>query len=242
MSATESRRPSQPIRCMVVDDDAEIRVNVAGLLESFGMQVSTASNATALKQDLVSTKPDVIVLDIMLPDGNGLDLCRWIHDNSAAAVIMLTARGDTISRVVGLEFGADDYLGKPFEPRELVARIHAVVRRARGPAERRGEESVVQIGQWTFDRLGRQIESASGVVTALSNAEFRLLQAFVTHPKRLLSRHQLIDYTRAPGVEINDRTMDLNVSRLRTKLGEDARNPRIIRTIRGEGYLFDPEA
>jgi two-component system OmpR family response regulator len=143
----------------------------------------------------------------------------------------------------GLELGADDYLGKPFEPRELVARIHAVLRRA-GKGERgagAGAQALVRFEGWTFDRLRRQLVSPAQVVVALSSAEYRLLSAFVDCAGRVLSRDRLIELTRAAGVEVNDRSIDLAVSRLRQKLGDSSREPRLIRTLRGEGYLFDAE-
>jgi two-component system OmpR family response regulator len=156
---------------------------------------------------------------------------------------MLTARGDTMSRVIGLELGADDYLAKPFEPRELVARLQALVRRAhKGQAPLAGDDTrTLRFGRWRFDRLARQLINADDVGIALSSAEFRLLAAFAQRPGRVLSRDQLIELTRAPGVEVNDRSIDLAVSRLRAKLGDTAREPAVIRTVRGEGYLFDAE-
>lgn len=240
MSGPQTNHPREApsaIRCLLVDDDAEIRVNVAALLTGYGMVTTATASATAMKQAMALNPVDVIILDVMLPDGNGLELCRWIHENSNAAVIMLTAQGDPTSRIVGLQLGADDYLGKPFEPLELVARINAVLRRSRVLTERRQEKSQVALGGWTFDRIGRQLESPDGVVLPLSNAEFRMLQAFVDHPRRLLTRDQLMELTRAPGVDVSDRTIDLTISRLRTKLKGDARD--LIKTIRGEGYLFD---
>jgi two-component system OmpR family response regulator len=153
---------------------------------------------------------------------------------------MLTALGDPISRVLGLELGADDYVAKPFEPRELVARIHAVLRRSRrGTAGDGDTDGPVHFAGWQFDRLKRQLLSADQVVLPLSAAEFRLLSAFVQHAGRVLSRDRLIELTRAPGVEVNDRSVDLAVSRLRGKLGDPPRDPQLIRTVRGEGYLFD---
>jgi len=156
-------------------------------------------------------------------------------------VLMLTARGDTMSRVVGLELGADDYLAKPFEPRELVARLQALVRRSNKGASVQDDTRLLRFGRWRFDRLTRQLISPDEVGVALSSAEFRLLAAFVQRPGRVLSRDQLIELTRAPGVEVNDRSIDLAVSRLRAKLGDTAREPSVIRTVRGEGYLFDAE-
>ena len=231
-------------RCLVVDDDREIRVALQEYLQRFGMNVSVAASGAEMRRELMSGGPrfDVVVLDLMLPDDNGLNLCRWVQETSQVPVIMLTAQGDPGSRVLGLELGADDYLGKPFEPRELVARIHAVLRRAQR-GERKpggnGQQRVVSFEGWTFDRLLRQLVSPERVVVALSSAEYRLLSAFVERPGRVLSREQLIELTRAPGVEVNDRSVDLAVSRLRQKLGDSPREPRLIRTMRGEGYLFD---
>lgn len=232
------------IRCLVVDDDREIRVALQEYLQRFGMTVSAAASGAEMRRQLMagSDRFDVVVLDLMLPDDNGLDLCRWVQETSKVPVIMLTAQGDPGSRVLGLELGADDYLGKPFEPRELVARIHAVLRRAqrgeRKPGSN-GQHRVVSFEGWSFDRLLRQLVSPDRVVVALSSAEYRLLSAFVERPGRVLSREQLIELTRAPGVEVNDRSVDLAVSRLRQKLGDSPREPRLIRTMRGEGYLFD---
>ncbi|HEX6703195.1 MAG TPA: response regulator transcription factor [Albitalea sp.] len=229
------------IRCLVVDDDQEIRTAVHDYLRGFGMNVSTAEDGRSMRGAMARARFDVVVLDLMLPDENGLALCRWINENSKVPVIMLTAQGDPTSRVVGLELGADDYIAKPFEPRELVARIHAVIRRAAKP-ERAVEgqpAAVLRFEGWTFDRLRRQLLSPAKIVVALSSAEFRLLSAFADHPGRVLSRDRLIELTRAPGVEVNDRSVDLSVSRLRQKLGDSSREPRLIRTLRGEGYLFD---
>jgi two-component system OmpR family response regulator len=239
-----STHHQQQLRCLVVDDDLDIRESLQRYLQGFGMSVNVAAGAQEMQRRMTAEDFDVVVLDLMLPDGNGLDLCRWIRSHHAGgAVIMLTAQGDPISRVLGLEMGADDYLGKPFEPRELVARIHALQRRM-GKDMGKGSRELqsgrrVSFEQWTFDRVLRQLESPDGVMLALSNAEYRLLSAFVERPGRILTREQLIELTRAPGVEVNDRSIDLAVSRLRQKLGDSPREPRLIRTLRGEGYLFD---
>ena len=232
--------------CLIVDDDPEIRDSLQLLLQRFGMTVSTAADGRAMRSRLAADSFDVVVLDLMLPDENGLALCRWAQQQHDVAVIMLTAHGDPASRVLGLETGADDYLGKPFEPRELVARIHAVLRRVR-----KGTRSAdlpaphsVRFNGWRFDRIRRELTSPQGVVISLSQAEHRLLSAFIERPGRVLTRDQLIDMTRAPGVEVNDRSIDLAVSRLRQKLEPSvpsARSPGLIRTLRGEGYLFDAE-
>ena len=232
------------MHCLVVDDDAEIRTSLTAYLQGFGWRVSAAADGQAMRRLLAADTVDAIVLDLMLPGEDGLALLRWLGTQAdAPPVLMLTARGDTMSRVVGLELGADDYLAKPFEPRELVARLQALVRRAskvQGAAVS-DDMRMLRFGRWRFDRLARQLISAEDVGIALSSAEFRLLAAFVQRPGRVLSRDQLIELTRAPGVEVNDRSIDLAVSRLRAKLGDTAREPALIRTVRGEGYLFDAE-
>ena len=228
--------------CLVVDDDAEIRTSLTAYLQSFGWQVSAAADGGAMRQVMAAAKPDAIVLDLMLPGEDGLALLRWLGTQpDAPPVLMLTARGDTMSRVIGLELGADDYLAKPFEPRELVARLQALVRRSHKGGAVQDDTRTLRFGRWRFDRLARQLVTDDDVGVALSSAEFRLLAAFVQRPGRVLSRDQLIELTRAPGVEVNDRSIDLAVSRLRAKLGDTAREPATIRTVRGEGYLFDAE-
>ena len=232
--------PKPTVRCLLVDDDDEIRRPLAAFLGRFGFAVEQAVDGEGLRRVLASAVGrdiDVVVLDLLLPDENGLDLCRWLRaERPGLPVIMLTALGDPASRIVGLELGADDYVPKPFEPRELVARIHAVLRRARGGGALAAAATSVGFGAWRFDRVRRQLLSADGVVVALSSAEFRLLGAFIDHAGRVLTREQLLDLTRAPGVDVSDRSVDLAVSRLRGKLGGDA---GLVRTLRGEGYLFD---
>ncbi len=228
------------LSCLLVDDDAEIRHGLLEYLQRFGMQVTPAADGRQMRRLMTGERFDVIVLDIMLPDENGLDLCKWARGTCDSAIVMLTAQGDPISRVLGLELGADDYLAKPFEPRELVARIHAVMRRARRRGAEDGDtEQPLRFAGWQFDRLRRQMLAPDGVVVPLSAAEYRLLSAFVQHPGRVLSRERLIELTRAPGVDVNDRSIDLAVSRLRQKLGDPPRDPQLVRTVRGEGYLFD---
>jgi two-component system OmpR family response regulator len=228
-------------RCLLVDDDSEIRTSLADYLQRFGMSVLAVATGAQMRRAVKSEVFDLVILDVMLPDDNGFDLCKWMRQNHATPIIMLTAQGDPISRVVGLEIGADDYVGKPFEPRELVARINAVLRRspAGESASRGATQRSVRFEGWSLDRLQRLLVSPAQVVVALSNAEFRLLAAFVDHAGRVLSRDQLVDFTVTPGVEVNHRSVDLAVSRLRQKLGDAPRDPSLIRTVRGEGYLFD---
>jgi two-component system OmpR family response regulator len=228
------------IRCLLVDDDREICIAVADYLQRYGMTVTAAASGAQMRRAVQAGGNDIVVLDVMLPDENGIELCRWLRRTSAVPVIMLTAQGDPASRIVGLEIGADDYVGKPFEPRELVARIHAVLRRApRAEAAPASSARTVRFEGWTLDRLQRLLLSPSQVVVALSNAEFRLLSAFVDRPGRVLTREQLVEFTAACGVEVNGRSIDLAVSRLRQKLGDSPREPTLIRTVRGEGYQFD---
>lgn len=222
-------------RCLLVDDDDAIRTLVADYLQGFGMAVQVLADGRSLRRVLAAPPAcDVLLLDLMLPDDDGLSLCQWVRqEHPGLPVIMLTAQGDPLSRVLGLELGADDYLAKPFEPRELVARIKAVLRR--GQAHGATASAEFRFGDWTFDRLRRQLQDAEGTVVPLSAAEYRLLSAFVEHPGRVLSRDRLVELTRAPGTVVNDRSIDLAVSRLRAKLGSQ----ELILTLRGEGYLFD---
>ena len=229
-------------RCLLVDDDLDIRTLLLNYLQPFGIEAEAVADGAGLRRRLPQGGIDVLLLDLMLPDENGLALCQWVKQGwPALPVIMLTAQGDPLSRVLGLELGADDYLPKPFEPRELVARIKAVLRRGHALAAA-APATEVRFAGWLFDRLRRQLVAKDGVVVPLSAAEFRLLSAFVDHPGQVLSRDRLLDLSRAPGVVVSDRSIDLSVSRLRSKLGGDEGGDEgqpLIRTIRGEGYLFD---
>lgn len=228
------------IACLLVEDDVEIRMLLEGYLTSYGMAVRSVDTVAAMREALKSGPYDVMLLDLMLPDGNGLDVCRQLRGTSGMPILMLTAQGDPVSRVIGLELGADDYLGKPFEPRELVARIHAVLRRARGSLlkEEKGSAPVARFQGWTFDRVKRRLTSPDRVMVDLSSAEFRLLSVLVAHPGQVLSRDRLLELTCAAGVAVSDRSVDLTVSRLRHKLRDAGHAGSLIRTMRGEGYLF----
>ena len=227
------------IQCLLVEDDLDILELVTQYLQGYGMAVTAVSSARQMDEAMKRQTFDVVLLDLMLPDANGLELCRQLRARSLMPVIMLTAQGDPVSRVVGLEIGADDYIGKPFEPRELVARIHAVLRRlSPGHREDKSGSSVVMFQGWMFDRLRRQLTSPDGVVVHLSAAEFRLLAVLVDRAEAVLSREQLIELTVTPGVVVNDRSVDLTVSRLRQKLRDSSGMPSLIRTVRGEGYML----
>jgi len=231
-------------RCLLVDDDREIRTLVADYLQGYGIEVRAVADGPSMRRELNILPPryDLVLLDLMLPGESGLDLCRWLRGQAPGLpLIMLTAQGDPISRVIGLELGADDYIAKPFEPRELVARVNALLRRAKAapPLPVSAAGSLVRFEGWTLDRLQRQLSSPDQVLVALSNAEFRLLSAFVDHPGRVLSRDQLLELTREGSPGITDRSIDLAVSRLRQKLGDPTREPGLIRTVRGAGYQFN---
>jgi len=231
-------------RCLVVDDDPDLLQSVCDYLRRFGFEAVAAAGAAQMRSLLGQGGIDVMILDVMLPDGDGLAICTQLRQRPETAglpVIMLTAQGDPHSRVLGLELGADDYVAKPFEPRELVARIKAVLRRRAGPAGAPGTEATVEFAGWRFDRLKRQLVSPRQVVLPLSSAEYRLLSAFVERPRRVLTRgiQQLV--TRGQGVVVADRAIDLAVSRLRQKLSAAQGGEQLICTIRGEGYLFDAE-
>jgi len=226
---------------LIVDDDREIRALLAEYLGGNGYRVSLAGEGRQMREVLAASRIDLVVLDLMMPGEDGLSLCRGLRAaGNRTPVVMLTARGEAVDRILGLEMGADDYLPKPFEPRELLARIRSVLRRAQAlptnlslpPA--RG----FAFSGWLLAVETRQLTSPDGVLIALSGAEFRLLQAFLTHPGRVLNRDQLMDMTKGRDADPFDRSIDLQVSRLRTRLGEDARSPQLIKTVRSEGYVF----
>ncbi|MBK4737548.1 response regulator [Noviherbaspirillum pedocola] len=233
----------KPIHALIVDDDNEIRTLLCNYLADFGIDASGAQDGAAMRRAMVEQQPDVIILDLMLPGEDGLTLCRQLRAAGDIPIIMLTARGEAADRVVGLELGADDYVVKPFDPRELVARVHTVLRRAR-PERKRDDssghdEDVVSFEGWVLHVSSRQLTTPRGMIVPLSNAEFRLLWTFIQRPRRVLTRDQLMDAARGQASTAFDRSIDLLVSRLRQKLDEDPRDPKILKTIRGEGYLFD---
>lgn len=225
---------------LIVDDDREIRALVGDYLRRNGYRTSLAADGRHMRKILEDTRIDLIILDLMLPGEDGLSLCRDLRTQSNVPVLMLTARGEAVDRIIGLEMGADDYLTKPFEPRELLARIRSVLRRAQAlpPNLAPGEVRRYRFAGWSWDTALHQLISPQGVVVILSGAEYRLLEAFLTHPNRVLTRDQLLDLVRGKDADPFDRSIDLRVSRLRQKLGDDARSPALIKTLRGEGYVF----
>jgi two-component system OmpR family response regulator len=232
---------SKPTRALIVDDDREICALLCTYLADFGIEARGVHDGAAMRRAIAEQTPDVIILDLMLPGEDGLTLCRQLRSNGNIPVIMLTARGEPADRVVGLELGADDYVVKPFDPRELVARVHTVLRRARGDGKlgNAGESERISFEGWSLDVGTRQLTTPRQMVVPLSNAEFRLLWTFIERPRRVLNRDQLMDAARGQSSTAYDRSIDLLVSRLRQKLDDDPRDPKLLKTIRGEGYLFD---
>ncbi|MDC7786808.1 response regulator [Rhodoplanes sp. TEM] len=221
----------------IVEDDDEIRRLVAGLLVQEGFAVAPAAGGADLDALLARETPDLVILDLMLPGEDGLSICRRLRARSALPILMLTAKGDAIDRVVGLELGADDYLVKPFEPRELVARVRAVLRRTRGMPEAAASRRYAFEG-FVVDLDARQLETSDGAPVPLTSAEFDLLACFVQRPRRVLSRDQLLDWTRGRDAEPFDRTIDMTISRLRRKIDQAAPGTTLITTVRNTGYLF----
>lgn len=235
----ETRRWST--RALLVDDDVPIRDLLCDYLARFNIEAVGVADGQAMRETLAAEPFDVVVLDLMLPGEDGLSLCRWLRSESDIPILMLTARCEPTDRIIGLELGADDYMAKPFEPRELVARIQTVLRRVRDDREglRADQRASIRFDAWRLNGVLRQLHSPEGLVVPLSNAEFRLLWVFLERPRRVLSREQLLDAARGRSIEAFDRSIDLLVSRLRQKLGDDPKSPRLIKTVRGEGYLFD---
>jgi two-component system OmpR family response regulator len=225
---------------LVVDDDAEIRSLLREYFEKNGYRVSLAADGKGLRAAFTVGEPDLVVLDLMLPGEDGFTLCRELRARSDVPIIMLTARGEDTDRIVGLELGADDYLAKPFNARELLARVKSVLRRMRALPGNLKPDIVkgFRFAGWTLDIATRDLTSPKGVVIALSGTEFRLLRTFVSHPNRVLTREQLIDLMLSRDAAPFDRAIDVQVSRLRQRLGEDAKEPVLIKTVRSHGYVL----
>jgi two-component system phosphate regulon response regulator OmpR len=233
----------RPHRLIIVDDDARIRELLQRYLQQEGFEVLLAENGERLDRLLQRETPDLIVLDLMLPGEDGLSICRRLRTaGDATPIIMLTAKGEDVDRIVGLELGADDYLPKPFNPRELLARIHAVLRR-RPPPEPPGaavDKAVVHFGPYTFD-MGRRSLTRNGEEVTLTSGEYAMLKALVRHPRQPMSRDKLAQLARGREFEPFDRSLDVQVSRLRKLIEPDPANPRYIQTVWGVGYMFVPD-
>ncbi|MCL5739731.1 MAG: response regulator [Betaproteobacteria bacterium] len=229
-----------PEHLLVVDDDREIRRLIEEYLTQAGYRVSSAADGKAMRRLMEQHRFDLVVLDLMLPGEDGLSLCRDLRSRSNIPVLMLTARGSEIDRIVGLEMGADDYLAKPFNPRELLARIRSILRRAQAlPTNLVPEEvAVFRFAGWTLEVASRNVTAPDGLVVPLSGAEFRLLRVLLEHPHRVFSRDQLLELTNGREAILFDRSIDVLVGRLRKRLRDDGKEPTLIKTVRGEGYVL----
>ena len=227
---------------LVVEDDRDISALVARYLRSNDCRVTVASDGRQLDRLIEVSRIDLIVLDLMLPGEDGLSLCKRLRAHSQVPIIMLTAKGEEVDRILGLEMGADDYLSKPFNPRELLARVRAVLRRSAITAlspETSGAHVLAFLG-WRIHRVLRELRNPSGARVTLTDAEFSLLQTFCERPGRILSRDQLLDLTQGRSAGVFERSIDILVSRLRRKIESDPHHPSIIKTVRSGGYLFTP--
>ena len=229
---------TEPVRLLLVDDEAALREPLAEYLSRQGFAVSQAVSAAQARTILQNETPELVLLDIMMPGEDGLSLCRHLSEARAIPVILLTARGEATDRIVGLEIGADDYVVKPFEPRELVARIRSVLRRAAKAAPPAAEEELFEFEGWRLDPLKRRLTVPSGAMVSISSVEFRLLMAFVEHPRQVLDRDRLLDMVQGREAHLFDRAVDNQVSRLRRKIEVDSRNPQLIQTVWGGGYML----
>jgi two-component system OmpR family response regulator len=229
---------------LIVDDHREIRDLVSRALTKDGFRVSTAANGRAMRKALADSRIDLILLDLMLPGEDGLSLCRAVRAESNIPIIMLTAKGEEVDRVIGLEMGADDYLPKPFGSRELIARIRAVLRRSADKVavvEPDKRPKRYSFDRWQLDTGARDLLRDDGVAVPLSTGEYDLLIALVERPQRVLNRDQLLDLARGRAANALDRSIDTQVSRLRKKIERDPNDPKIIKTVWGGGYMFTPE-
>ncbi|MDK9704473.1 MAG: response regulator [Sulfuritalea sp.] len=225
---------------LVVDDDREIRKLLTEYLEQAGYRVSAVGDGKTMRRMLDSHRVDLVVLDLMLPGEDGLALCRDLRAHSNLPVLMLTARGTEVDRIVGLEMGADDYLAKPFNPRELLARIKSILRRAQSlPPNLEAEDiAAFRFAGWTLDVGARHLVAPDGLVVPLSGAEYRLLRVFLEHAQCVLSRDQLLELANGREPILFDRSIDVLVGRLRKRLRDDGREPQLVKTVRGEGYVL----
>jgi two-component system OmpR family response regulator len=231
---------------MVVDDDASTRDMVGDYLRMHGFRPTLCDGGGSLREAFAKEEPDLIVLDLNMPEEDGLSIIRDLKQKSRVPVIMLTATASAIDRVVGLELGADDYIAKPCELRELVARIRSVLRRTQGAAagaeaDAAPKNKVVRFGTKWLDLDGRVLRDDEGVEHPLTASEFGLLKAFAEHPKRVLTRERLLDLANARDPDVFDRAIDIRITRIRRKIEPDPGRPSVIRTVRGAGYVFSPD-
>jgi len=231
------------LHVLVVEDDRGVRESLAQFLKRNGCHVAVATHAADARRLLSRHTYDVIILDIMMPGEDGLSLCRQIRSSIDIPVILLSAKNDETDRIVGLEIGADDYVTKPFSPRELLARMKAIIRRARSMPknQRLPDARAFLFGDWTLKTAERELVDGEGVVTPLSTGEFRLLLQLVLHPRTVLSRDQLLEATQGREASLFDRSVDNQIARIRRKIEPDPRNPSYIKTVWGGGYVMATE-
>jgi two-component system phosphate regulon response regulator OmpR len=249
-AAGRPRRPAggaqvtaQPVRVLVVDDETDIQDMLSEYLGGHGYVVDVAGSGEVMRAAIEANIPDVVLLDVGLPGEDGLSLARYLRERYELAIIMVSGAGDTVDRIVGLELGADDYIAKPFDPRELLARVKSVVRRYQARETKPGggpPQNRVAVGGMTLDVDARRLTDASGTEVPLTNMEFELLQIFAERPNRVLSRDQILNLTQNRDWDPFDRSVDIRIARLRRKIEPDPARPRIIRTVRGAGYMFVP--
>ncbi|SME97151.1 two-component system, OmpR family, response regulator [Tistlia consotensis] len=236
--------PEEPVpRVLVVDDDREIRERLSRFLSAHGLVVSEAADGREMAAQLQREAVDLVVLDVMLPGSDGLTLCRQLRAQSSVPIILLTALEGESDRIVGLELGADDYVTKPFSPRELLARVRAQLRRAAMPSTAGGSPaapSIFRFAGWSLDLARRTLVSPDGILVVLTSSEFDLLAVFAENPQRALGREQLLAFLHGRDASQFDRSIDVHVSRLRRKIEADPQRPELIKTIRNEGYFFSP--
>lgn len=225
---------------VIVDDDDSLRGRLAGYLTGEGFRVTTADSAAAFRSIMRRERIDLVLVDLTMPGENGLSLTRFLREQSDIGVVILTGKGDPIDRAIGLEVGADDYVAKPFHLRELLARVRSVLRRTRTRSDRGagGDAPVVRFAGWRLDLAKRSLSSAHGKTVPLTTAEYQLLEAFVANPNQVLGREQLLQLVAGRKWQPYDRTIDQHISRVRRKLDQDPKQPELIKSIRGQGYLF----
>jgi len=243
MTIKDNDNHSKP-HILIVDDDRDIRTLLSEILEKNDLIIFQASRGSEMRSILKSKKIDLMILDINLPDEDGISLCKEVRASSNLPIIMLTAKTSPIERVIGLETGADDYVCKPFEPMELVSRVRSVLRRSQLNVlseKISGEVSKIHFDSWTLDVLGRHLVRADGMVLSLSGAEFNLLKLFIDHANQVMNRDQIMDHIYGRESGPFDRSIDIQVSRLRNKIESNPKTPTIIKTVRSEGYLFTPK-
>ena len=230
----------QATRVLIVDDDPAVRRMLAEYLTEHGYQVAQAANGEAMRAELARELPAVVLLDIGLPGEDGLTLARYLRERHDVGIIMVTGAGEVIDRVAGLEVGADDYIAKPFDPRELRARLKSVLRRLEAKPGKKSSQAKIGIGRCSLDLKARSLTDERGREVPITAMEFDLLKALIEHPNQVLSRDRLLTLTRNREWEPFDRSIDIRITRLRRKLEQDPARPKAIKTVRGAGYMFIP--